>query len=525
MQILTAEEMRACDGRTVQEHGLAAQDLMEHAGASVARLALLAYPTARQITVLCGKGNNGGDGMVAARHLAKAGKDVSVVLLAKPEQLQGEARTACKQLPQQPLVALTDTDLARAELSALFAQSDLFVDAILGTGFRLPLRGLPLAVCNAIAQYAAPVLAVDLPSGWDADAITQPPQTAFRANAVVTFTAPKPAHVFGTLTRGPIVVADIGSPEAAIRSSAGLHWTGPAKQMVERPRAVDANKGNFGHVLVVGGSRGKAGAAAMSALAALRTGAGLVTAAAPKGIANTVAAFAPEMMTFPLAETESGGIAFSSLDSLQKDFLRQQKTVLAVGPGLGRDAESGEFVRRLLEETMLPLVLDADGLNAFAGSVDLLDGHERTLVLTPHPGEMARLLGTTVAAVEQDRIRTAREFAKERHLTLVLKGWRTLVAHPDGTVAVNTSGGPALAKGGSGDILTGMIAAMLAQYKDNVAGAVEAAVWLHGAAADAAILEQDEHTLLATDTLAHLTQAFRRPIWHDGFTWLQEGRP
>ncbi len=261
----------------------------------------------------------------------------------------------------------------------------------------------------------------------------------------------------------------------------------------------------------------------MSSLAALRTGAGLVTAAVPASLADTVAAVAPEMMTCPLAETAYGGIAAKNFDLLQKEFFQDNKTILAIGPGMGRDAETAVFVRKLVQETQLPVVLDADGLNAFAGQAHLLDGRGRTLVLTPHPGEMARLLGTTIAAVEQDRIRTAREFAVQHQVTLVLKGWRTLVAHPDGSIGVNTSGNPGMAKGGSGDILTGIVAAMLAQYGDTVAKAVEAAVWLHGVAADIAIADQEEHTLLATDTLAHLSRAFRAPVCHDGYTWLQEG--
>ncbi|HEX4022902.1 MAG TPA: NAD(P)H-hydrate dehydratase [Acidobacteriaceae bacterium] len=529
MQILTTAEMRACDERTVKEHGVKNYTLMEHAGEAVARFVLQRYSSATRITILCGKGNNGGDGMVTARHLAIAGKQVVTILLAEPDQLQGSARRACDQLPENPRLLTRVADLDSPDLQACFAQTDLFIDAIFGAGFRPPLKDLPLAVCHAIAKYSVPVVAVDLPSGWDADATAMQVESVFRADAVVTFTAPKLAHVFGALTgptkRGPIVVAEIGSPSEAIVSSAGLHWTGSAKSIVEQPRVLDGNKGRYGHVLVVGGSAGKSGAPAMAALAAMRAGAGLATVAVPKGIAATVATFAPEMMTYPLEETESGSIAMRSLDSLQKDFLAEQKFVLAVGPGLGRNEETAEFVRHLVMQTKLPLVLDADGLNAFEGKADLLDGRGRTMVLTPHPGEMARLLGTSIAAVEQDRIQTARTFAQQHHVTLVLKGWRTLVAHPDGAIGVNTSGNPAMAKGGSGDILTGIVAALLGQYKDHVAEAVEAAVWVHGAAADAAVREQNEHTLLATDTLAHLSQAFCRPVFHDGFTWLQEGQP
>jgi NAD(P)H-hydrate epimerase len=340
---------------------------------------------------------------------------------------------------------------------------------------------------------------------------------------VVTFTAPKLAHGFGHLTRGPVVVAPIGSPDEAVVSATQIAWTGTSKQICERPRAVDANKGRFGHVLMVGGSRGKAGAAAMASLAALRAGAGLVTAAVPESILPAVAAFAPEMMTEPLVETAQGSLALRNLEGGRWQSLLERKTVLAIGPGLSREAETAELVRELVRQTALPVVLDADALNAFAGQTDWLaqlNGNGRVRVLTPHPGEMARLLGCSVAEVEADRVKIAREFAQQHGVTLVLKGWRTLVAHPDGTVAVNTTGNPAMAKGGSGDILTGMVAALLAQHPEKVADAVNAAVYLHGLAGDLAVRAQEEHTVLATDTLEHLWQAFRyRAVDADGMTW------
>jgi NAD(P)H-hydrate epimerase len=352
---------------------------------------------------------------------------------------------------------------------------------------------------------------------------------AFRADAVVTFTAPKTAHVFGHLTGGaldggtfgPVVVADIGSPAKAVVADSGRRWTGSAKKVAERPRKVNSNKGGFGHVLVVGGSYGKAGAAGMASLAALRTGAGLVTAAVPKSIVNTVARVAPELMVVPLAEGEEGAISFKNLEAAKLDRLLKKISVLAVGPGLSTDGDAPAFARQMVEKTTLPVVIDADALNAFEGRERLLDGSGRVMVLTPHPGEMARLVGMTVKQVEADRVGLAQRFATEHKLTLVLKGWRTVVAHPDGTVAINTSGNPAMAKGGSGDILTGIVAAMLAQYPDDVAKAVEAAVYLHGLAADFAAHAMDEHTVLATDTVTHLSDAFRYRIADaDGLTWI-----
>lgn len=524
MRILTAAEMHACDERTVEQWGQTWESLMEHAGAAVAGFALRQFPNAVRIAVLCGKGNNGGDGLVAARHLEASGKQVRIVLLAAPEQLQSEPRAMYEKLPtalRDSVFVLHEADPA---LEHFLAGTDLFLDAIFGTGFHPPMRGAAVGMRDKIAGLAAPVLSVDLPSGWDADATAMHTDGAFRSDAVVTFTAPKLAHVFGGLTRGPVVVAPIGSPEGAVISTGNLTWTGVSKKIMEVPRALNSNKGRFGHVLVVGGSPGKGGAPAMSSLAAMRAGAGLVTAAVPRGIAAVVAGFAAEMMTLLLEQSSTGGISTKNLDAERVEAMMHGIDVLAVGPGIGREPETAEFVRQFIAKTTLPAVLDADGLNAFEGHAEKLDGRGRMLVLTPHPGEMARLLGSTIADVQRDRVATARDFATKHSVTLVLKGWRTLVAHPDGRVAVNTTGNPALAKGGSGDILTGMVAAMVAQFPQRVAEAVECAVWLHGAAADAYVRTRDEHTMLATELLEHLSEAIRAPMERDGVVWLQEGQ-
>lgn len=526
MHVLTATEMRACDERTVEETGTSWHELMENAGASVAAFAQKQFPQARRITVLCGKGNNGGDGLVAARYLSNDARQVRVVLLYHPEELTGEPAAMYDLLPERlrrtALVTVGDHALPFPALDRCLENSDLFIDAIFGTGFHAPLRGFAAELRARIASQPGAVLSVDLPSGWDADATETRAAEAFRSDAVITFTAPKPAHVCGNLTRGPIVVAPIGSPEEAILSEANLTWAGTSKKLIEVFRPLDSHKGRYGHVLVAGGSPGKAGAAAMATMAALRVGAGLATVAVPRGVASIVAGFAPEMMTHLLEETTTGCIAQKNAESQTLQTMLEGIDVLAVGPGLGRNAEAAEFARKLVTETTLPLVLDADGLNAFAGMADTLNGGNRTLVLTPHPGEMARLLGSSIADVERNRITTAREFATSHHCTLVLKGWRTLIAHPDGRVAVNTSGNPALAKGGSGDVLTGLVAGLIAQFPDRVAEAVECAVWLHGAAADIFVRTHDEHTMFATDILRHLSQAILRPVAGDGVVWLQD---
>jgi NAD(P)H-hydrate epimerase len=341
----------------------------------------------------------------------------------------------------------------------------------------------------------------------------------------VTFTAPKVAHVFGHLTAevfGPVVMGEIGSPDALIENGLGLTWTGVSKRLTEKKRPINSNKGKFGHVLIVGGSYGTAGAPSMASLACLRAGAGLVTAAVPVCVMDTVARIAPELMMRGLSQDEEGSAALANLEGdALKELLKGIK-VVAVGPGLSTKGEASEFARELVSETTLPIVIDADGLNAFdSEKAKDLDGSGRTMVITPHPGEMARLLGVTVPEVEADRIGIARKFATEHRLTLVLKGWRTLVAHPDGRIAVNTTGNPALAKGGSGDILTGIVAAMLAQHPEAVAEAVEAAVYLHGLAADLVARKMDEKSVLATDVIHGLSEAFGyRTRDEDGLEWI-----
>lgn len=524
--ILTAAEMGAADRRTA-EGGVPVQELMEAAGGAVAAFCLRQYPEAARVLVLCGKGNNGGDGMVVARVLAGEGVGVRVLLLGKRDGVKGEAAEALRRLEEatdEGVVAEIEGEATVEELADLLEEADLLVDAVFGTGFKGPMReGAGTRLRDAVARVSVPVVAVDLPSGWDADSYQETVAGSFRSDAVVTFTAPKAAHCFGHLTAdvfGPVVVAGIGSPEEAIRSELGLHWTGSSKALTEAKRPINSNKGKFGHVLVVGGSYGTAGAPSMASLACLRAGAGLVTAAVPTCVMDTVARIAPELMMRGLAQGEEGSASLANLDRLEE--LLKGIQVIAIGPGFSTKGEASEFAREVVAKTTLPIVIDADALNAFdAERAKGLNGRGRTMVLTPHPGEMARLLGITVPEVEADRIVIARKFATEHGVTLVLKGWRTLVAHPDGRIAVNTTGNPALAKGGSGDILTGIVAAMLAQHPEYVAEAVEAAVYLHGLAADLCAQAMDEKTVLATDVVAHLSAAFRyRTLDEDGLEWI-----
>jgi NAD(P)H-hydrate epimerase len=483
---------------------------MENAGTAVADFVASQYPSAKRIGVICGKGNNGGDGFVAARQLHQAGKEVRVLLLAEPAELRGDAAEMFTKLPIAPVTVTSHDQLKAASARAVFG-ADVLVDAILGTGFRPPVSGLYAEAIAALNAVSAPVVAVDIPSGADADVMGEQVGAVARADAVVTFTAPRPAHIFGMLTAGPTVISPIGSPDQAIVSSLQLNVITPrdlAPLIGPRPRA--ANKGSFGHVLLLGGSLGKAGAAAMAGMAVLRAGAGLSTVATAKSVMATVAGFHPELMTEPLDDTDAGSISVRALQQGRMDSLAERKTVLAVGPGISRNSETAEFVREVVKKYKLPVVLDADGLNAFEDRAAELKKIAGTLIITPHPGEMARLIGSTIPAVQHGRLNVARTFAREHDAIVVLKGHRTLIAQPDGTVWVNTTGNPGMATGGTGDILTGMVAGLIAQNPDRIADAVMAAVHLHGLAGDVACESMGEQSLVATDLLKALPEAFRR---------------
>jgi hydroxyethylthiazole kinase-like uncharacterized protein yjeF len=527
MKVVSAAEMREIDRATSERFGVSSISLMENAGGAVVGFVLSDYPRAERVGIICGKGSNGGDGFVVARKLLEAGCGVRVLLLCDPQELRGDAAAMFQQLLPKlqalkaaPLIVREPGRLDSADAKEIFA-SDLIVDAILGTGFRPPVSALYAAAIGKINAASAVVVAVDIPSGAEPDA-ERPPRTddthdsvRARADAVVTFTAPRPAHVFGALTAGPTVIAPIGSPQEAIVSGLGLHLsTPPDFASLLAPREREGNKGSYGHVLVVGGSLGKAGAAAMAGFSALRAGAGLSTVATPKSVLATVAGFHPELMTEALAETQDNTISRGALGSgLEK--LIERKTV-AIGPGISRNPETSEFVRRVvarngkssLGDRTVDMVIDADALNAFEGIAEDLNGSGRTVVITPHPGEMSRLTGLTIGEIQANRLHVARKFAREHQVIVVLKGHRTLVASPDGTVWVNVTGNPGMATGGTGDVLTGIVAGLLAQHPREALEATALAVYLHGLAGDLANGSFGENSVVATDLMRFLPQAF-----------------
>lgn len=504
MKIVSTEEMRAIDRASSERFSVPSLTLMENAGSAVADYVLACHAAAHRIVVFCGRGNNGGDGFVVARRLHREGRKVQVILLASPSELRGDAEFMFDKLPD-PAIVVQSSD----ELKNLLLPADLYLDAILGTGFKPPVHGLYADAITIMNASQIPVIAVDIPSGADADGMSPQTGTIARADAIVTFTEPRPAHVFGLLTTGATLVADIGSPEEAIVSALQLNViTARDIAALIGPRPPVSNKGSYGSVLVVGGSLGKSGSAAMAGMAVLRTGAGLSTVATPKSALATVSGFHPELMTEPLPETHTGTISTEALDRIAE--LAKGRTVLAIGSGISRDQHTAELVRTVVARLKVPMVVDADGLNAFQDRTDELNGKGRTMVITPHPGEMARLAGSSVAEVQKDRLEVARKFAREHELIVVLKGHRTLVVQPDGEAWVNTTGNAGMATGGTGDLLTGMVASLMAQHPNNIQGAVLAAVHLHGLAGDVMRETVGEYSLVATDLLLGLPEAFRR---------------
>lgn len=509
MKILTAAQMREADRRTIEELGLPGVVLMECAGRAVVEAIeercgdLAPGPVA----ILCGKGNNGGDGLVVARHLLDRGWQVKVVLLADAAAIAGDARLNLEILRRLPADISVVTGLAALEaLLPELSASVLLVDALLGTGLATPVEGLYARAIDWINTHPSPVVAVDIPSGLDATSGCVL-GAAVQADLTVTFAAAKLGEVIhpGVALCGELLVADIGIPQSLLAVEAcGILLDADEVAPLLPPRPANGHKGSFGHLLLVAGSSGKSGAAAMAATAALRAGAGLVTVAAPQATQTVLALKLTEAMTAPLAEVD-GGLALAALDELQR--LWRGKTVLAIGPGLGQGAETVALVRRLLREVPLPLVIDADGLNALAGDLAALQTRPcGTTILTPHPGEMARLAGISVAEVEADRVGVARAFAETHGVIVVLKGARTVIAAADGGIFINPTGHAGLASGGSGDVLTGMIAGLLAQGAAPVAAACSG-VWLHGRAADRLLPRSGTAGLLATDLLPEIPAA------------------
>jgi hydroxyethylthiazole kinase-like uncharacterized protein yjeF len=510
MRVLNTQQMREADRRTIDEIGIPSIVLMENAGRQAVAAMEAAFEDLANshVGVLCGRGNNGGDGFVVARTLIQRGVETSVFLLGSVADVRGDARTNLEVLGRIGLTVVEITNAQEWELHfSEISQCELLVDAILGTGFNGQLSGLLETVVADVNGLGVPVVSIDLPTGVSADT-HEVAGEAIDASMTVTLAAPKiplilpPADAHG----GDLVIADIGIPLPILDDIEGPHieiLTREDMRDLVPARTSDSHKGDFGRVLVVAGSFGRSGAAHLAGLGALRSGAGLVTIATPRSCVPMIAALAPEYMTEPLEETAAGMIDYAALDRV----LDIQADVIAIGPGLGRSPGTAAFVQGLLERAGVPLVLDADALNAFAGEPDRLVGRDGVdVIITPHPGEMARLLNISVEAVQHDRLRHATEFAAAHRLHVVLKGHRTVIAGPDNRAFINLTGNSGMATGGTGDLLTGMIAAWFAQLLDAEA-ACRLAVYLHGSAGDLAEADEGEVALIAGDVASRLGDA------------------
>jgi NAD(P)H-hydrate epimerase len=510
MRILTAAQMREVDRYTIEEIGIPSLVLMENAGRQVVAAIEAAHDSRLdgRVAILCGRGNNGGDGFVVARTLLQRGTDTLILVFGPLGDIRGDARVNLDILGRLGLNVVEISDEQTWELhSSEVARCSLIIDAIFGTGLRSPLAGMLETVVADVNATDIPVVSIDLPSGLSAD-------TPFLigdcidAAMTVTLAAPKlslvlpPAEVFA----GDIVIADIGIPHGVVEGVDGAYVELLTPELVAslvEPRAADSHKGDFGRVTVVGGSRGKTGAPYLCGMAALRSGAGLVTVATPASSLPIVASMGAELMTDALPEDASGTMAASAVDRV----LELAHDVIACGPGLGRSGEIALLVAGLLEKSTAPLVLDADAITVLAEHPSVLLGsEERHVIITPHPGEMARLIGETVEYVQANRMQVATEFASSHHVFVVLKGHRTVIATPDGKVFINPTGNAGMATGGTGDVLTGMVAAWLAQLVDPEA-ACKLAVFLHGAAGDMVESIHGPVAMVAGDILGVLGKA------------------
>jgi NAD(P)H-hydrate epimerase len=513
IRVVTAAEMQALDRRAAEECGIPTLLLMENAGAETVRELLAAFPDAgrSRILVLCGRGNNGGDGFVAARRLLGLGAAVRTLLLARRGDVRGDARTNLEILDAlgAPPVEIATEDGLPALHEAL-AWGDLVVDALLGTGSAGPARGLAAEAIACVNRSARPVVSVDVPSGLGADDAV-PPGPAIRASVTVTFALPKRSLVLfpAAVHAGRVRVVDIGIPRALWASApAEVAVLEPADVAAAFPvREAAAHKGNFGHVLVVAGSVGKTGAAALAALGALRGGAGLATVAVPASLHDILEVKLTEAMTVPVPETETRTVAHDALGALLE--LAEGKDAVAIGPGLGTHPSTAALVRDLVGRLRVPVVVDADAINALAGAASDLRRAAGPLVLTPHPGECSRLLGVPTAEVLRERVALVRATAADLGLTLVLKTARTLVGDPAGAVAVVPTGNPGMATGGTGDVLAGLIAGFIARGVP-LPLAARAGAYTHGAAGDLAAQRLGQEAMLAGDLLDSLPEAMRR---------------
>lgn len=511
--VLTAAEMREADRRTIEEVGLPGAVLMENAGAAVAQAIRAHFSAARRLAILCGKGNNGGDGFVVARRLREL--QPALYLVGSRRDVKGDALVHMGAFERSggALVEIaSEADWEGVRERVL--QADVIVDALLGTGLREQPSGLAGVVLRDLMPLVPGtrpcIVAVDIPSGLSSDG-GEVDWDVPSASVTVAFGAPKHGHVLPPACArvGTMIVADIGIPASILADVGTGLFLSEARDAAApfEPRPADSHKGSYGHLLVVAGSVGKTGAAVLAAMGALRSGVGLVTVATPAPALSLVASARPEIMTEALPVSAAGLLTAESTEHALA--LAKSRDAVVLGPGLGQETATRDFVRGFAERCPLPLLVDADGLNALAaapGGAELLRGRKAPTIVTPHPGEMARLVGGTAAEVQRMRLETARAFSKRAGAMVVLKGYRTLVADPQGRAAVNPTGNPGMATGGTGDVLSGVIGALLARGNEAWKAAA-AGVYVHGLAGDLAAARRGQDSLVAGDLLEDLSEA------------------
>ena len=516
MKVANAEEMQELDRKAIETYRIPGMILMENAGKGAAEAISDAFPDLqkKKIAIIAGKGNNGGDGFVIARYLLNQGVSVRVYLLTDPKGLRGDAETnynIFQRMKGEILSVASSKDYVKVKKD--LEKFDILVDGIFGTGLDAEVRGYYREVIDHLNTLQKPVVAIDIPSGLDANT-GKPLGTAIRAFLTITFGLPKVGHLIppGLGYVGKVKVIDIGIPRRLVEEEKIPTYL-LEKEQIQRwlsiPRNPDTHKGDYGHLLVIAGSVGKTGAAAMACQAALRMGAGLVTLAIPKSLNGIMEMKLTEVMTEPLPETPKQTLSLRAFSALVR--LCENKRAVIIGPGLGTFKETQSLVLKLVKTLNLPIILDADGLTALATQPKILPITNRSLILTPHPGEMARLIRSNVKEVLEDRIGLSRKFSQSQHVHLILKGHPTLISTPQGEVFVNPTGNPGMASGGTGDVLTGMIGGLVCQGFD-ILPSLQIAVYLHGMAGDEGAREKGEKSLIATDIIEKIPSLLKGSI-------------
>jgi NAD(P)H-hydrate epimerase len=483
LPVLDNEAMREADRHTIEDLGVPSLTLMENAATGVADALRDSFPEARRILILCGRGNNGGDGLAAARLLADGDLEVKVLLFADPRSLSLDAAENFQRAESAgvPIVVVEGEDLSALDVELDSSPPDVVVDALLGTGIDRPLGGRLAQVVERFDGIQSTVLAVDVPTGLSGSS-PGVPGPVMAADLTISFAALKLCHVLppACLRCGEVAVAEIGIPEMVLESGCDLRWVEADDVALLLPnRQTDAHKGGFGHLLLVAGAEGRGGAVAMAAQSAVVVGTGLVTMAVPQPAVSVVDSTCLEAMTHAMASDERGEMA--GPEGLEE--LTDRMSAIATGPGMGTGEGAASTLEWILDSWRDALLLDADAINILAGQPERLAGREPPPVLTPHPGELARLLGRSTEDVVADRVGAAREAASRAEAVVVAKGFRTVIAEPDGQVFINPTGDAGLASGGSGDVLTGAIAGFLAQGLEAERAAI-IGCWLHGRAGE-----------------------------------------